>query len=269
MRKAVISIILVAALVTAVLLSGCWLFGVVTGSGNLVTEEMDFSDFTRVEVGHAFEVEITQSGSYSVSITADDNLFEYIQVSKSGETLKMGLKSPYGYQSVTLRAKITMPELHGLDLSGATRGTAQGFSSSHDFVLELSGASSLDMVDMSAGDIKFDLSGASVVTGSISAVDAQFDLSGASRVELEGSANNMLITSSGASHLELADFPVRKVDINLSGASEASVNLCVKLDVDLSGGSNLRYIGEPILGDLNISGGSVIEKIELPSRPGG
>ena len=268
MRKTVISIILVVALVTSALLSGC-LFGVATGSGNLVIKEMDFSDFTRIEVGHAFEVEITQSSSYSVSITADDNLFEHIQVSKSGETLKIGLKSVYGYRSVTLRAKITMPELHELDLSGATHGTAQGLSSSHDFVLDLSGASSLGMVGMSAGDIELDLSGASVVTGSLSAVDAQFDLSGASQVELEGSANNMLITASGASHLELADFPVRNAGVNLSGASEAIVNLCGKLNAALSGGSQLLYIGEPILGDPNISGGSVMEKIELPSRPGG
>ena len=259
MRKAVISIILVVALVTAALFSGC-VFGAVTGSGNLVTEEMDFTDFTRVEVSDAFEVEITQSSSYSVSITADDNLFEFIQVSKSGQTLKIGLKGGYGYQSVTVRAKITMPKLHGLGLSGATQGTVAGFSSPDDFELGLSGASSVEIVNMAAGDIEFELSGASQVTGGISAVDAQFDLSGASRVELKGSANNMLITSSGASHLELADFPVRNLDINLSGASQATVNLDGKLDADLSGGSQLLYIGEPTLGDLNISGGSTMRK---------
>jgi hypothetical protein len=123
---------------------------------------------------------------------------------------------------------------------------------------------------MSAGDIEFGLSGASTVAGGIKAGgDAWFDLSGASRVELEGSAKNILITSSGASHLELADFPVRKVDINLSGGSEASVKLCVKLDVNLSGGSKLSYMGEPLLGDYNISGGSVVEKVEPPEPRGG
>ena len=50
------------------------------------TEEFNFGDFTRVEVGHAFEVEVVQSDSYSVSITADDNLFKNLKVSKEGET---------------------------------------------------------------------------------------------------------------------------------------------------------------------------------------
>ena len=266
MRKPVISIILVAILIT-VSLSGCLRGGVVTGSGNMVTEEMNFSDFTRVEAGYAFEVEITQSGSYSISITADDNLFDFIQVSKTGKTLKIRLQSGYDYQSVTTRAKITTPELRGLGLSGATQGTVIGFSSTEDFKLDLSGASSLDMSDMSAGDIKFGLSGASSVTGVITASgDAQFNLSGASAAELKGSANDMLIDASGASHLELADFPVCNADVGLSGSSGSTINLDGRLGADLSGASYLRYIGEPTMGDIETSGGSVMEKIEPPPR---
>jgi len=266
MRKSLISIILVAILIT-VSLSGCLRGGVVTGSGNLVTEEMNFSDFTRVEAGYAFEVEITQSSSYSVSITADDNLFDFIQVSKTGETLKIRLQSGYDYQSVTTRAKITMPRLFKLSLSGATHGTVEGFSSSEDFELDLSGASSLDMSGMSAEDIKIKLSGASSVTGDIAASgDAQFNLSGASAAELKGSANDMLIDASGASHLELADFLVNNADVNLSGASGSTINLDGRLEADLSGASYLRYIGEPIMGSIETSGGSVVVKVELPAR---
>jgi len=236
--------------------------GGITGSGNLVTDEMDFSDFTIVEVGYAFEVEITQSNSYSVTITADDNLFDYIQVSKTGETLRIGLKPGYSYRwPLTLRAEITMPDLYELEFSGATDGTVEGFSSSHKLVLELSGASSLDMVDMSAGDIEIIVSGASTVTGSITAIgDAQFDLSGASTIELEGTANDLLTLVSGASHLELSDFPVHNANVDLNGASQATINLDGRLDADLSGASHLYYIGEPTLGDIEISGGSTINK---------
>jgi len=262
MRKLTPSIIvaaLMAVLLTSGLLAGCAgdAGDVVEGSGNLDTQEMDFSGFTRVEVGHAFEVEIVQSASYSVSITADDNLFEYIEVSKKGETLKIGLKSGE-YRNVTLEAEITMPDLYELDLSGAVRGTAQGFSSSHDFTLDLSGASSLDMRDMSAGNIDFDISGASSVTGDIGAGDADFDVSGASTVQLQGSAGDIVIEASGASHVDLAGFVVSNADVNLSGASQATVNLDGILDADLSGASNLSYIGEPTMGDIHTSGGSTI-----------
>lgn len=261
MRKGVLLTILAAALVTAGLV-GC--LGVATGSGNLVTEEMDFRGFTRVEASHAFEVEISRSSLYSVSITADDNLFSDIEVFVSDETLKIRLKSGRSYVSATLEARITMPELRRLQLSGASRGTVSGFSSSglssflEDFRIELSGASSLQMVGISAGDARFDISEASRLSGNITAADARFDISGASSVELVGSADDIIINVSGASNAELAAFSVNNAFVNLSGASTGTVNLDGRLDVDLSGGSHLDYIGEPTLGEIDISGGSTV-----------
>ena len=270
MRKFVISAILAVMLITSLSLSACVPVKAITGSKNLVTEEYDFSDFTRVEVVSAFQVEITQSTAYSVSITADDNLFDFVQVSKAGKTLKIRLKSGYNYQLVTTRAKITMPELDGFVLSGAARGSVVGFNVSGDFEISLSGASSLNMSDMSANDIKIGLSGASRTSGDIiTSGDAQFGLSGASRLELIGSANNVLIRASGASSLEMADFTIHDADVGLSGTSDATVNLDGVLDADLSGASNLRYIGEPTIGNLSISGGSELENIPSPSGSSG
>jgi hypothetical protein len=71
----------VAVVVAAVLLDFWHPYGWVVGSGELVTEEKDFTDFTIVEVGWSFEVEISQSDSYSINITADDNMLDYIEVS--------------------------------------------------------------------------------------------------------------------------------------------------------------------------------------------
>jgi len=255
---------LVVGVVVGVFLSGWfWLpSGQVVGSGNLDTEKMDFSDFSIVEVGWAFEVGITQSGSYSVSITADDNLFDYIEASKTGDRLTIGLKPGYSYQwPLTLRAEITMPDLYELKLSGATRGTVEGFNSSHKFVLGISGASTLDASDISAGEIEINLDGASKISGSIMAVgDAQFTVSGASKVELEGVANDLLVSVDGASEVELSVFPGHNANVILSGASRATVNLDGRLDADLSGASQLLYIGEPTMMDINTSGGSTVSK---------
>ena len=60
--------------------------------GNLKTEEMVFSDFTAVEVGWAFEMNITQSNSYSVVISADEKIFDNIEVTQSGNTLIIGFE---------------------------------------------------------------------------------------------------------------------------------------------------------------------------------
>jgi len=258
MKKTILAT-LTAVLFMSVLLAGCQEVGIVKGSGNLATEEFYFSDFTRVDIGSAFEVNIVQSDSYSVSVTADDNLFDYIQVSKMGTTLKIDLKTAQ-YIDITTRAEISMPQLRGLELSGATHGTVSGFSSTESLDIEVSGASSLDLAEMSAGDVEFDVSGASKVTGDITASDAKFDLSGASTAQLEGSASDIVVKASGASHVELAGFPVNNADINFSGASTGTVNLDGRLDANLSGASKLSYIGEPTMGTINTSGGSTLNK---------
>jgi hypothetical protein len=257
MKKAIMAALAVVLLLSG-LLVGCG--GVVKGSGNLDTQTFDFTGFTRVDVGNDFEVKVVQSDSYSITIIADDNLFEYIQVSKEGGTLKIGLKPFTNSWSSTLRAEITMPQLRGLDLSGATRGTVSGFSSVENLDIDVSGASSLDMIGMSAGDVTFDISGASEVTGDIAAGDANFKVSGASIVQLQGSANDIVIDASGASRAELAALSVGNADVELSGASDGVVNINGKLDVDLSGASELSFIGEPAMGTIDISGASTISR---------
>lgn len=233
----------------------------VVGSGRLDTQEKDFSDFTAIDVRDAFDVQITKSSSYSLSITADDNLFDYIEVSKTGDTLEIGLEWGYNYQSVILRAEITMPELYELEFSGATHGTIVGFSSSHEFALVLSGASSLHMGDISVGDVEADISGASLLNGNLTAKgDATFVLSGASTVELTGEADDLVATVSGASHLELSEFPVHNAIINLSGASHSTVNLNGRLDAVVSGASHLLYIGNPTMGDIVTSDVSTVKE---------
>ena len=242
MKKTIIIVIaivvVVAAVATVIALRG-WPGGLV-GSGNLETEEYPFTDFTEVEIGSAFDFEIDQASSYSVSITADDNIIDHVQVSQVGQTLKIGfgLLRPIG--GVTLRASVTMPQLSALTASGATRGMVSGFSSTEDLNVAVSGASR--------------------VTGDITAGNVQFGISGASTIQLEGSADNMDATASGASHLNLDDFVVNNADDNLSGASSGTVNLDGRLDANLSGASNLWYIGEPAMGDIDTSGASAVRK---------
>lgn len=226
--------------------------------GQIITREFDFSDFTNVEVSHAFRVEIIRSDSYQISITASAKLFDYIDVSKSGNTLKIARK-PYHFPTKTApEVRINMPILNKLRLSGATKGTVAGFSSQEDFDLNVSGASGLN-IDMEAGKTKLEISGASRVSGNVKVADAEFTLSGASRAKLSGSANNIVLNAWGASRLDLADFTLNDTSVSLKGASRATCGECCgNLDLDLSGASKLDYCGNPTMRDINVSGASTL-----------
>ena len=240
----IITIVIVVA--SAIILLGNWLPpSEIVGSGNLVTQTKDFSDFSSLAISSGFEAQISQSNSYDISITADDNVLDYIQISKTGSTLNVGVQMGISYQSVTLQIEIKMPELSSLEFSGATIGTIKDFSSSELFIIELSGASNLEMQNINVEDIDIEVSGASNLIG-------------------EGSGNNLLSIVSGASHLDLTNFPVVNSDLTVSGASQATVDLDGTLDAIVSGASTVYYIGEQIMGNIEIFDASSIMKKSNP-----
>ena len=282
MKKTFLTV-LVTALLFSLSLTGCVF--VAEDAGDLETKQFDFSGFTGVDISSAFEYEIVRADTYAVSITADSDLFKYIKVTQKGNMLKIGSDGfPYCWvwgRLAGLQATIAMPQLTELDISGAADGTVSGFASAEDLDIKLSGASSLEMTYMAAGNIDFEISGASEVEGDIKAGgdvafdmsgasdvnadikaggDVDLDLSGASRLELQGSAWNMIIEASGASNLDLDSFAVHDAAVNLSGASNATIMPDGKLDADLSGSSQLYYIGEPVIGRFEISGGSDLSR---------
>ena len=64
MKNSIVAVLMVL-LITSGLLAGC---------GPVRTQTYNFTDFTRIEVGYAFQVEVIQSNSYGISITAPEDL---------------------------------------------------------------------------------------------------------------------------------------------------------------------------------------------------
>jgi hypothetical protein len=228
-------------------------------TSDVVTRRYPLASFKNVEVDCAFIFEIAAGDSYSVTINASESLFDYINVTKSGDTLKLALKPlRFNYRPV-LEARIIMPTLLQLRQGAATKGMLIGFHHKHPLDLYLSGASALNL-DVEVGEAKVEISGASSVTGALRADKVDLMLSGASRMRLKGSCGNLLLSGWGAAELDLGDFRAEVGTIYLKGASRATVNVAERLDIDLSGASSLLYNGEPDLKEINLAGASVLSR---------
>jgi hypothetical protein len=220
------------------LLAGCTSFGL----GKVVTREEAFTSFDRVEVDNAFKVDITQGATYSVVVRFDSSFEQRLEVVKEGNTLKIGLKdegSGVRIQAGTREVEITMPELTGLDLSGATQATITGFKSTKALEVGLDGASSLQ--------------------GDVEAGDARFDAQGASEATLSGSGQNVTVAAEGGSTIDLTKFSAVDANASARGDSEVTVNASGRLDADASGKSNIYYLGDPTLGEIDTSSESSVE----------
>jgi len=224
---------------SALLLAGC--AAPVKGSANLTTKDYAVSDFSGVNISSAFKVEIRKADTFAVTVTTDDNILDKVEVKTSADTLTIGLKPGHGLiDSTTLQALVTMPTLRHLSASGASHAVLEGFTSPQNLVLDLSGASS--------------------VSGEMAVLEMLMDVSGASTVALSGSTVTLSAQLSGVSHLRLEDLKLVDANINMAGASDATITMTGRLDADLSGASKLYYGGAPTLGDIQTSGLSKVER---------
>lgn len=253
---AVVSLLAVLALAAA----GCG--GPLVGSGDLVTKQYDFKDFTRLEVSHAFEVQINRGDAFKVEVTVDDNIVDRLRVEQTGTTVKIGMEPGITLGTTTQRALVELPELEGVSLSGASKGGVVGFESSTDLDVVASGASSLSLTGVRAGDVRLDVSGASKVVGDLRAQDVRMEASGASQIMLQGSGVDGDLAASGASKLLLTGFELATADVAVSGASSATVKVTRTLDADASGASSIEYTGSATIRNIRTSGASRVNRRE-------
>jgi hypothetical protein len=229
------------------------------------TREFPASGFSKINVKWAMDVEITRADNYSVVINGSDTQLKNMTVSVEGDKLNinynLNLVSFFAAPFSRISARITLPELRELNISGASNATVQGFKSQSDFGMNVSGASHLELHDISTGNVNWELSGASHVKGQISAAsDFNLRINGASTIDLEGAAREMSVEAYGASHLDLGRFSVQNAKIRLTGASHSFINISGKLDVALEGASHLDYKGQPTMGDIKITGASSLNR---------
>jgi hypothetical protein len=179
---------------------------------------MAFSGFYAVDAGYGFEVVITRGSNYSVSITTDDNMMQYVDVKVVGQTLTIGLNGIH--RPSTLKAEITMPDLTAVSLSGGARAAVSGFNLTHNFHVDLSGGSRLTMTGQATDLIAGASGGSNLMLGDLQVQNANIDLSGGSQgtVNLNGTLDANL---SGGSHLNYRGDPTLG-NINTSGG--ASIN---------------------------------------------
>jgi hypothetical protein len=226
------------------MLAGCMNFStdMISGSGRTTTRDFDLSGFTRVNISSAFQTEINRGDGYAVSVTVDDNVVEHLDVRVDGDTLRIGLKPRVGlgFGNVTLRATVTMPDLEGLNLSGASRANVAAFSSTK-------------RVDVG-------VSGASRVNANLTSGEMRVEASGASTVEISGATGPLEAEASGASSVRLGNLTAQDAQVKASGASNITVNVSGRLTGDASGASNVRYTGNPTSVMVDTSGASNVTK---------
>lgn len=226
-KSKIISIICTA--ITALLLfatGGCpGSLTSIRGNGNVKQQNFSLNSFKTVSISGDWTVEITRNGTFSVTVDADENLFDYldIQVNDSGNNLHIGFKKGYAISNAHCKASITMPVLTQLTASGSLTGTISSF-------------------DMHRGTMTIDVSGSGDITArNIDVKKLELNISGSGSFTASGKAEHMRAAISGSGNIKATDLKAEYADISISGSGSANVWVTKVLRADISGSGKVRY----------------------------
>lgn len=203
------------------------------GSGVVVETTFDADGFKSIEAGYTCDLTVTKGDEFSVIVTSDDNLLDYLIVTISDEVLKIDLQPYTTYNNVIFKAAVVMPELESLTVSGASTANMTGFNSAGNFIVNITGASHGELSFLTVDNINATITGASQLTVNADSADGDLD-----------------INCSGASKADFRNFSADNVHTSVSGASSTWVNLSGSLSGSVTGASNLYYGGTP---DISVS----------------
>lgn len=200
------------------------------------TKKFDITDFVAVDVGWGMHLKVTQANDYSIEVRAEEKDFKYLKVEKEGNSLRIYIDKKNYRMDDDVYINITMPELTAISLHGGALANVK--------------------MDVSGKAFTGELSGGAQLRGELKCSDIDLSLSGGSQAALNGNAGDLSADGSGGSVFKLKEFAVRNVEAELSGGSVVFVRMNGKLNVDASGGSQVKYYGSASIGKMDFSGGA-------------
>ncbi|QRK07622.1 DUF2807 domain-containing protein [Archangium violaceum] len=228
-------------------LTGCGALGPqVQGSGKLVQEERQASDFERLDVNDGIELTVVVDPAQprKVRVVGDDNLVALLRTEKAGtDSLFIHFRSEdvgSWSSSNPLRVEVTMPKLEAVTRSGGGTVDVSGSVVSPElFTLEASGGGTVRLRGLDTASFKLDMSGGGDVT-------------------VEGHATEVTSKTSGGVELRARELSTQVATLSTSGGGSTEMRVSDSLRVAASGGGEVRIIGRPTVHQEDLSGGATL-----------
>ncbi len=234
--------------ITALSLAGCGfvidlpsLAPRIEGSGNIITEAREVSNFTRIVLSGIGDLTITQGDGHALTVRTDDNLMEYLKTEVVGDTLVLSftdevrnknLQPTQGYNY-----EITLEALEDLGIAGV--GTIHADSLQGDtLTISISGSGDIRLTDLQVDDL-------------------DIHISGVGDIEMMGEVASQSYTISGAGEIDAGDLAGEDVMVAIQGTGNVTVWAYESLLVTIAGSGNVSYYGNPEISQTILGLGSI------------
>lgn len=239
----------------------------------IVAQATDNQSFSRIETSGFTSFTLIQGSACSVTTSLDSS-----EVSFDIEDGKLEITGMNEHDPNAII--ISVVELEKIELTGFSKMIMNSSLNSKDLEIDVNGFSSCQLIgDVSLFDAEIsgestiifsgkctkmdlEISGMSKLDLTIESADLELELSGQSSAKITGTITNVEADISGMSDLKAKDCYVESMAIDVTGESDAVIQVKNTLDAEVSGKSKLKYYGNPTKIKEDASGLSVIKAMK-------
>ncbi|MBK0404590.1 PspC domain-containing protein [Adhaeribacter sp. BT258] len=208
--------------------------------------QLDAANFKKISVVGPFYVKIIPGQAFNVKARGDaDDLREMRFEVENGELSIFPRKSGFSLgrnNPDPIYITVQMPDLMELSLVGASTAEVVGFKQNK---------------------LKVNQTGATQAFIRTDVQTLEINLTGASEAVLEGTARDLEADVVGGCELNALKLIAENANLDVTGGSEAHVNVQRILRGDVTGGSELTYTGDPENIKVDEGGGSDVNRREI------
>lgn len=182
----------------------------IKGEGPVVTKSFDLKDFDQIVInGHA-DVTFAQSDMFAVSLSTQENIFDYLDFRVEGTTLILETKDNRSIRSEEFDVSLKAPALKSVTINGATDfDIKEGLVSDGDLSVVINGAGDLDFDNVRCRNLSIKMNGAGDLE--LDSVDVQVlnvSVNGAGDVKVSGNAVDADLSVNGAGNIDAQNLKV-------------------------------------------------------------
>lgn len=202
------------------------------GSGNAihckgpeVERSMDFSDFSAIVVNGSSDLSFTQADAFSVVVTANEEVFEYLDYKVEDGVLIIRHKNNVNIRAEKYDVAVSLPLLASITVNGAADVEQMGpYSADQDLSVQVNGAGDLNFAGISVPGLRFTVNGASDIKASgLDVQNLSVSVNGAGDAVLSGKAASASFSVNGAGDIDARNLECENVSTHKAGV--ASIRL--------------------------------------------
>lgn len=214
----------------------------VDGSGVPATQERVVGPVKEVVLSGVGNVTITQGDVPSLTVTADDNLLQFLETETAGNRLTISTRSGYSLRPKgPMNYALTVPHLEKVTISGSGNVTV-GQHSGDELAVRISGSGRATLRDLTCRSLAVTLSGSGGATAA-------------------GSAGTTTLKISGSGDIDASALKAKTAEAQISGSGTLKVWATDELNARISGSGGVKYRGSPKV-EKKVSGSGSVKPLE-------